>query len=139
LLTDCSRAILGASGTIFFERADSFCVKLSIEVVEIGRLTMTLRDLAGWILHRRSTAVEVPDVVEEISRDEVVAIIETLAKQRRGISAHELLSSYRDGTLKISADVMDLLVYADLLSQDDPIFSVESSSRTRPEAQYAHQ
>ncbi len=58
----------------------------------------------------------------DLSREEIVARIEKVARQRRGMSAAELLQAYRRGTLKDPGDVADVLVLADLLAEDDPIF-----------------
>jgi hypothetical protein len=93
---------------------------------------MTLRDLTGWILHRRPETV----AVQEVSREEIIRTIDELARKRRGMSAHQLLCAYRAGRLEISGDVTDLLVYSDLLSPNDPIFD-SSSAEAEPETHYA--
>ena len=59
----------------------------------------------------------------EMTRDEIVARIEEGAKRRRGISASELVRSYRLGNLKDPGEVADLLALSALLSEDDPLFA----------------
>jgi len=84
---------------------------------------MTLQTVTQWIFGRagRSAVVE-PSAVQEVSRDEVIRVIDEMARQRRGVSAAELLCAYRSGKLQQTGDVADLLVYSDLLSPEDPIF-----------------
>jgi hypothetical protein len=98
---------------------------------------MTFRDIAHWIIRRRDARDGVHEVaVHDVGREEIIAEIDRLARKRCGISAHDLLSGYRAGTLSTRADVSDLIAYADLLAANDPIF--ESASRTaEPTAHYA--
>lgn len=58
-----------------------------------------------------------------LSRDEIADLIERQAQRRRGLSARQLLGAYRQGRLENPGDVADLLVLADLLPQDDPLFA----------------
>lgn len=63
--------------------------------------------------------------ITEMSRDEIVSLIDAAARQRVGMSAKQLLSRHRSGQLKDDGPVIDLLVFADLLPDDDPIFAHE--------------
>jgi hypothetical protein len=60
--------------------------------------------------------------VLELSREEIVERIERAARARRGMSATAILRAYRHGTLEDPGAVADILVLADLLSENDPIF-----------------
>lgn len=60
--------------------------------------------------------------VLELSRDEIVARIEQAARTRLRMSAADLLRAYRNGTLDDPGTVADILVLADLLPEDDPLF-----------------
>jgi hypothetical protein len=68
----------------------------------------------GWLRRRSSARIW--------TRDEIVAFIETEAWRRRGMSAAQLLHSYRDGSLESPGEVSDILALADLLPEDDPVF-----------------
>lgn len=59
----------------------------------------------------------------QLSRDEIADLVEREAQRRRGLSARQLLGAYRQGRLESPGDVADLLVLADLLPQDDPLFA----------------
>lgn len=58
----------------------------------------------------------------ELSRDDIIRIIDAVAQRRGGISAKDLLRAYQRGTLEDPGKFADLLVLADLLSPRDPIF-----------------
>lgn len=58
-----------------------------------------------------------------LTREEIVTALDEGARRRRKISGPELVRSYRAGYLAEPGEVADLLVLADLLSDDDPIFS----------------
>lgn len=58
-----------------------------------------------------------------LSRQEILDQIEEAAREIRGISARELLSSYRHGTLKHPGEVFHLLVMSDMLPENDPVFA----------------
>lgn len=58
-----------------------------------------------------------------LSRQEIVSALDEGARRRRNISGCDLVRSYRAGRLADPGEVADLLVLADLLSEDDPIFS----------------
>jgi hypothetical protein len=64
-------------------------------------------------------AVRVSDGLE-LSREEIVGIIDRDARERRGISGRALVRTYRAGRLEDPGEVADLLVLADLLPDDDP-------------------
>lgn len=49
------------------------------------------------------------------TREELLGIIEKRARARRGMSAEELLSAYREGTLEDPGEVLDLVIIGDLL------------------------
>lgn len=59
----------------------------------------------------------------QLTREEILRRLETGARQRRGMSAGEMLSRYRRGLLEDPCDVADLLALADLLRADDPLFA----------------
>lgn len=59
----------------------------------------------------------------ELTRDDIVAALEEGARERLRISATELLRRYREGELSDAGLVADLLVLADLLQADDPLFN----------------
>ena len=60
----------------------------------------------------------------ELSRDEIVSLMEKIARERRGSTAEELLRSYRQGTLDEPGELIDFLSLADLLEDNDPLHSV---------------
>jgi hypothetical protein len=59
----------------------------------------------------------------EMTRHQIVERIDRGARRRRGLSARELLEAYHAGRLEDPGAVADLLVLADLLPEDDPIFA----------------
>lgn len=61
----------------------------------------------------------------KLSRDEIVAKIDTGARRRLKMSAEELLSDYRAGRLSDPGTVADLIALANLLREDDPLFAAE--------------
>ncbi len=61
--------------------------------------------------------------VLELSREDILRRIEKAAQRRLKMSAAELLRAYRAGRLEDPGRVADLLVLADLLREDDPIFA----------------
>ena len=63
-----------------------------------------------------------PTVIE-LTRDEILRRLESGARRRRGLSAHEMLQRYRVGKLDEPCDVADLLALADLLPANDPVFA----------------
>ncbi len=63
-----------------------------------------------------------PAVTIELSREQILQRIEDGARRRRNLSAAELLRAYRAGRLDDPGGVADLLILADLLSDDDPVF-----------------
>jgi hypothetical protein len=69
-----------------------------------------------------AAVIDEPQLIEQVSREQVICIIEAMSQQRRGVSAGQLLSAYRAGKLERPGEVADLLVYSDLLSPEDPIF-----------------
>lgn len=62
------------------------------------------------------------DSVLKLSRNQIIGLIDHDAKKRLGIGAGELLHEYRTGQLQNPGAVADLLVIADLLKRNDPIF-----------------
>lgn len=66
----------------------------------------------------------VSNVSLQLSRDQIVDLMERIAQQRRGTSAEELLRAYRDGSLEEPGEVIDFLSLADLLEDDDPLHGV---------------
>ena len=59
----------------------------------------------------------------ELTRDEILQRLEAGASRRRRLSAREMLRLYRDGKLDEPCDVADLLALADLLPENDPVFT----------------
>ena len=59
--------------------------------------------------------VQVNESEVELSRQEILALINEGARQRLGISGDELLEVYRRGKLRDLGEVADLLVLATLL------------------------
>ena len=59
----------------------------------------------------------------ELTRDEIVAEMERVARSRTGVSAAELISAYRAGTLDDPGQVGDVLVLAGLLDPSDVYFA----------------
>ncbi len=72
-----------------------------------------------------ATARTLADTVHalDLSRDEIVQMLDEEAESRLGLTAAELLSRYRRGELEDVGDVADLLVIARLLPDDDPLFA----------------
>ena len=60
--------------------------------------------------------------VLKLSRAEILSCIDTAARRRLGMSGHEMLSAYRAGRLKDLGSVADVIVLANLLADDDPVF-----------------
>jgi hypothetical protein len=63
----------------------------------------------------RNTMVQVNENEVELSRQEILALIDEGARQRLGISGEKLLELYRRGQLRDLGEVADLLVLATLL------------------------
>lgn len=61
-------------------------------------------------------------VVGEISRTEIVDIIEKKSRKRLGISAKKMIERYRSGKLDNVGEVADLIVLAGALPKNDPLF-----------------
>ena len=61
--------------------------------------------------------------VLEMTREEILERIEQGARKRLGVSARELVLAYRARRLDDPGRVADLLVLADLLPEDDPLFA----------------
>jgi hypothetical protein len=59
----------------------------------------------------------------EMTREEILRYIDEAARRRVGRSAKDLLRAYRRGELTDPGPVADLLVLADLLPDDDPVFA----------------
>lgn len=63
-------------------------------------------------------------LAQQLDREQIVELLERQARQRVGRSAHDVLRDYRAGRLENPGEVADLLVLADLLPEDDPLFAV---------------
>jgi len=61
------------------------------------------------------------NTVRELTREEILAILEAGARRRLGMSAQAMLCAYRHSQLEDPGVVADLLVLADLLPPDDPV------------------
>lgn len=59
--------------------------------------------------------------IRELSRDEIVKLLEDAAQRRLGLSAAELIRAYREGTLEDACSLVDILSLVDLLDDDDPL------------------
>ncbi len=59
----------------------------------------------------------------ELTRDDIIQRLEAGARRRRGLSAYQLITSFRSGELEEPCDVADLLALADLLPDTDPLFA----------------
>jgi hypothetical protein len=59
----------------------------------------------------------------ELSRDEIVAQIDAVARHRGYLDAADLLRRWRVGELDDPGPVADALVLADLLDTDDPLLN----------------
>jgi hypothetical protein len=57
-----------------------------------------------------------------MSRDEILRSIDAAAQRRLGMSGPAMLSAYRAGLLKNYGSVADVIVLANLLADDDPVF-----------------
>ena len=79
---------------------------------------MTVLDLCRLVFFRHDTT----PVVQEVSREDVLRLIDEQAQLRRGISGAELLCAYRAGRLDNPGELADILVYSDLLSPADTVF-----------------
>lgn len=64
---------------------------------------------------------EAPEL--ELSRDEIVRLLEEKASARTGMNAKKLLRLYREGKVPDPGEIADILVLADLLAKNDPIFA----------------
>lgn len=60
--------------------------------------------------------------IVELTRDEIVEMIERGAKHRLDMSARQLVEAYRSGRLENPGAVADLLAFASLLLESDPLF-----------------
>jgi hypothetical protein len=58
----------------------------------------------------------------ELSRAEIVELLDREARRRLGVSGEVLIQRYNSGTLKDCGLVSDLLALASLLTKDDPLF-----------------
>jgi hypothetical protein len=63
-----------------------------------------------------------PKVAIKMPRSQVRNHIDREAHKRLGISGREMLQQYRRGTLHEVGRVADLIVWADALADDDPMF-----------------
>jgi hypothetical protein len=61
--------------------------------------------------------------VAKHNRTEVVTQIERMANQRVHMSARDLIRAHREGRLPDPGQVGDILVLADMLPEDDPLFA----------------
>ena len=59
----------------------------------------------------------------EMTRDEIVRVIEDGARRRRNMSAAELIRAYRSCQLDNPGPVADLLALSHLLRDEDPLFA----------------
>lgn len=57
-----------------------------------------------------------------LSREQIIDLMDALAKERREMPGAEIVHLYRGGLLDAPGEVMDILCLADLLDEDDPYF-----------------
>ena len=57
----------------------------------------------------------------ELTQDEIIALIEKGARERRGVTARELVEAYREGRLEEPGRVLDLLTFAAMLDKEHPL------------------
>ena len=57
----------------------------------------------------------------ELTRDEIVRLLEDGAQRRRGMTATELICAYRERRLDDAGEVADLLALSYLLKDEDPL------------------
>jgi len=57
-----------------------------------------------------------------LSREQIVKILESGAQKRLQISAREMIDAYREGRLEDAGSVLDLLMLASLLPDEDEFF-----------------
>jgi hypothetical protein len=105
-------------------RGESFTEE---QVTSMSRDTIGTRSLWGRRSHGTVEAskgvsqVVVTETTREWTRNELVDVLEKQVWTRCGISAAELVRSYREGALEDSGSVADLLALAYLLPADDPL------------------
>ena len=66
--------------------------------------------------------MERPSVLK-LSREEILGQIERAAQERLHMSGAEMLRCYKAGRLRDLGSVADVIVLANLLAEDDPIFA----------------
>jgi hypothetical protein len=64
-----------------------------------------------------------PEGDVELSREEIVRLVDQGARSRRGISGEQLIREFRAGRLPEPCEVLDLLSLASLLAESDPYFA----------------
>ena len=64
-----------------------------------------------------------PQTTVELTRENIIERLERGARDRRGLSAREMIVRFRSGQLEEPCDVADLLALADLLPDDDPLLA----------------
>jgi len=60
------------------------------------------------------------DTAVEFSREEIVALLDTAAKEI-GMTTPEMLCQFRRGVLKNASEVLDVLALAEILPESDPL------------------
>jgi hypothetical protein len=63
-----------------------------------------------------------PKLVAKMRRSQVLSHIDTESRKRLGISGAAMMRQYRRGKLRDVGRVADLIVWSDILPEDDPIF-----------------
>jgi len=58
----------------------------------------------------------------KLTREQIVDKLETGARRRLKMSAREMIDAYREGRLEDAGAVLDLLMLANLLEDDDDLF-----------------
>lgn len=64
-----------------------------------------------------------PEGDVELSREEIVRLVDQGARARRGISGERLIRDFRSGLLPDPCEVLDLLSLASLLDESDPFYA----------------
>lgn len=61
------------------------------------------------------------EYILDLTREQIISMMEQIARTRRGVSAKELLDLYRAGKLEDAGEVADFIALSDLLPEDDEI------------------
>lgn len=91
---------------------------------------MTISHVMDWLRGRSDTAVARPGE-EPLTRAQILARVERGANRRLGMSAAEMVSAYRAGSIGDAGEICDLLALTELLPENDPLFHQQQPVRRR--------